>query len=222
MEAGTSVWERRSATGAEVTPFVYNGIIGAVLAWGFFLNAALVEAVPAETMLGLNRWLFLIGYVVLVMAGTVILTKSDNPVVSFLGYNLIAVPVGLLLVRYLAFVDADVVSRAMLTTGGVTLAMMLLSMLFPAALLRMGRALLIGLVVAVVAELLVALFASRHPVFFDWVFVLLFSGYIGFDWARAQALPRTVDNAVDAAAALYLDIINLFLRLVSILQNQRR
>ena len=41
MDTETSVWDRRSATGAEVTPFVYNGIIGAVLAWGFFLNAVL-------------------------------------------------------------------------------------------------------------------------------------------------------------------------------------
>ena len=42
----------------------------------------------------------------------------------------------------------------------------------------------------------------------------IFSGYIGYDWARAQALPKTLDNAVDCAAALYVDIVILFLRLL--------
>lgn len=39
------------------------------------------------------------------------------------------------------------------------------------------------------------------------------SGYIGYEWARANSIPKTVDNAIDSAA-LY---INLFLRLVRIL-----
>jgi FtsH-binding integral membrane protein len=216
-----SVWDRRSTSDAEVSSFAYNGTIGAVLAWGFLLNAWLVRNVPVETMTGINPWVFLIGYIVLVMAGTALFTMSTNPVVSFAGYNLVAVPIGLLLVRYLAFVEPAVIERAMLTTGGVTLAMMLLAMTFPAAFLRLGRALFIGLIVAVVAELLVVLFTKQHPGVFDWVFVLLFSGYIGFDWARAQALPHTIDNAVDAAASLYIDIVNLFIRLVSILSRRR-
>ena len=35
---------------------------------------------------------------------------------------------------------------------------------------------------------------------------LIFSGYIGYDWARANAILKTLDNAIDSAAALYLDI----------------
>jgi FtsH-binding integral membrane protein len=39
---------------------------------------------------------------------------------------------------------------------------------------------------------------------------------MGFDWYRAQAYPKTVDNAIDSAVDLYLDIINLFIRLLEI------
>ncbi|MCR5192464.1 MAG: Bax inhibitor-1 family protein, partial [Bacteroidales bacterium] len=45
----------------------------------------------------------------------------------------------------------------------------------------------------------------------------LFSGYIGYDVAKSQAYPKTLDNAVDSALDIYLDIINLFIRLLSIL-----
>ena len=34
------------------------------------------------------------------------------------------------------------------------------------------------------------------------------------DWAKAQEKPKTLDNAVDSAVDLYLDIINLFVRLL--------
>ncbi len=51
----------------------------------------------------------------------------------------------------------------------------------------------------------------------DWIVVLIFCGYIGYDWGRANAIPKTLDNAVDSAAALYMDIINLFIRILRIM-----
>jgi FtsH-binding integral membrane protein len=45
----------------------------------------------------------------------------------------------------------------------------------------------------------------------------LFCAYIIYDWNRALRLPYTVDNAIDAAVALYLDIMNLFIHLLRIL-----
>ena len=73
-----------------------------------------------------------------------------------------------------------------------------------------------GLIVGVVIELVLWLVFDMTPEIFDWFFVVLFSGYIGYDWARAQSIPKTVDNAVDAAASLYIDIVILFMRLVRI------
>jgi FtsH-binding integral membrane protein len=47
--------------------------------------------------------------------------------------------------------------------------------------------------------------------------VAIFCGYIGVDWSRANSIPKTLDNAIDSAAALYMDIINLFVRILSIM-----
>jgi FtsH-binding integral membrane protein len=58
---------------------------------------------------------------------------------------------------------------------------------------------------------------GRSVEWIDWVVVGIFCGYIGYDWARANAIPKTLDNAVDSAAAIYIDIINLFIRILSIM-----
>ena len=50
--------------------------------------------------------------------------------------------------------------------------------------------------------------------FVDWLAAGLFALYIGYDMWRASEIPANLDNAVDVAASLYLDIINLFLSLL--------
>ena len=53
------------------------------------------------------------------------------------------------------------------------------------------------------------------PSLWDFIVALIFCGYIGYDWAEAQTKERTLDNAVDSVVDLYLDIVNLFLRILS-------
>jgi FtsH-binding integral membrane protein len=55
----------------------------------------------------------------------------------------------------------------------------------------------------------------------DWIGVVLFSAYVIFDMNRAMRLPRTLDNSIDAAVAVYLDFANLFVRLLSLLGQRR-
>ena len=47
--------------------------------------------------------------------------------------------------------------------------------------------------------------------------VLIFSGYVGYDWSKAQIFPKTLDNAIDSAADIYVDIVNLFIRILRIM-----
>ena len=182
----------------------------------FFDYYVMIQVIPAEAILSINQWIFLIGYLVCIFAGTWVYTKSDNPAVSFIGYNLVVFPLGLLLVRFLHFFPADVISQAFMTTALVTCAMMVLSMLFPKFFISIGRGLFVAFMVAFVVEIGFMLITGTSPPIFDWIFVMIFSGYIGYDWVRAQLLPKTLDNAVDCAAALYVDIVLLFMRLVRV------
>jgi FtsH-binding integral membrane protein len=84
----------------------------------------------------------------------------------------------------------------------------------------MGRALFIAMIATIIVEVGVGLITGSVPGIFDWIMVMLFSGYIGYDWSRAQALPKTYDNAVDCAASLYIDIVILFMRLLRIFSRR--
>ena len=59
-----SVWKRTEVTGAEVSPRVYNLIIGLVLCWGFGVNYLMVKYVPTEAIALLPQGESLVGEVV--------------------------------------------------------------------------------------------------------------------------------------------------------------
>ena len=86
------VFDRTLSNGKEISPVLYNLTIGLTLCWGFFVNWLMVQAIPAESLYGLPHGLFFLGFFACCMGGSFIMGKSTNPLVSFLGYNLIVVP----------------------------------------------------------------------------------------------------------------------------------
>ena len=76
-----------------------------------------------------------------------------------------------------------------------------------------------ALLIAIVVQLVMMFVFEQHLTILDWAVALIFCGFIGGDWAVAMSLEKTVDNAVDSAATLYLDIINLFIKILSIMKE---
>ncbi|MDY6372433.1 MAG: Bax inhibitor-1 family protein [Bacteroidales bacterium] len=201
----------------------YNLALTGLLAYGLLLNAVIVYyfAYPLMNALqGVSPWLLLAGYLVPTFLGIFLAAKSQNPAVSFVGYNLVVLPIGIMLSLVIPGLPAGIVVKAMALTGMVTVTMALISLVRPQLFLGLGRTLVIALVVGLVAELVATFLFGYRGQLFDWFFVLLFSGYIGYDVAKSQAYPKTLDNAVDSALDIYLDVINLFIRLLSILSNR--
>ncbi len=213
----TNVFERREATGAQISAQLYNAIIGVTLLIGFAINYLMVKAIPVESIMAINPWVFFIGYFACCFAGVALFSKSDNPAVSFLGYLLVVAPFGLIINLVVSRYDSDIVLEAIQATGMITFVMMLLGAMYPGFFRSIARGLFIALICTIIVELVMIFIFGMHHAIIDWVVVLIFCGYIGYDWARANAIPKTVDNAIDSAASLYMDIIILFLRLVRIL-----
>lgn len=208
-----------TSAGQILQPLTYNLIIGLTLCWGFFINWVLVTTVPYEAITSIHPIVFLLGYFVLALSGVALFNRSSNPAVSFLGYNLVVIPFGLVLNLIIQHYDPLLVQDAIRVTGLVTFIMMVLGSLFPAFFDRISRALGMALVIVILVELAdIFIFGAHHGII-DWIVAVIFCGYIGYDWARANAIPKTLDNAIDSAAALYIDIINLFARL---LRSRRR
>jgi FtsH-binding integral membrane protein len=196
---------------------LYNFIIGAVLLYGFLMNVFIVKTVPVASLLAINIWVFLIGYLASCLFGIYLFTKSDNPVVSFIGFNFVAVPFGLIVNIVTSQYSPELVINAMQVTTVVTCIMMVMGTAYPKFFESIASGLFWGLIAAIVAELVLMLVFKMHLTIMDWIVAAIFCGYIGYDWGKASRLPKTVDNAVDSAAALYMDIINLFLRILSIM-----
>ncbi|MBR1550482.1 MAG: US12 family protein [Bacteroidales bacterium] len=198
----------------------YNLALTGLLAYGLLLNAVMVYyfAEPLMRMLvGVSPWVLLLGYIVPTLIGVFLSAGSTNPFVSFIGYNLVVLPIGVMLTLIVPGFSVGIVTKAMALTGMVTATMMLLSLIRPQFFLGLGRTLAITLIVGLLAEVVATWLLGYRGELFDWLFVILFSGYIGYDVAKSQAYPKTLDNAVDSALDIYLDIINLFIRLLAIL-----
>lgn len=202
----------------QISERAYNLIIGGTLLYGFAVNAFMIQVFEGAFD-NMNQWGLLIGYIVCIIIGAV-LTRSQSGFISFVGYNFIVVPLGVMLTILLPYYGSERVFDAVVITGIITLLMMIAAGVFPHIFLKMGRALFFTLIAVFVVELFCVFVMGRDFAVIDYVVVLLFSGYIGYDWARANVYPRTVNNAIDSAVDLYMDIINIFIRILSILNRQ--
>lgn len=213
----------------ELSESRYNLLIGATLTWGFFLNFLIMQfAGPAILNMVISSPAsystfmigFLVAYIALVLIGST-MVRSYNPVRCFVGYNLIAVPVGVVVAIATIGYEPQLVTRAALITAIITLIMMIVSTLAPSVFQRMGTGLGVALLGVIVVESIAMLLFRMNITFIDWIVVGIMCLYIGFDWVRANSVQRTATNAIAAASALYLDIINIFLRVLRILARSR-
>ncbi len=116
----SSVFDRRSSGETEISPRLYNLVIGVVLCWGFWVNWMMVGTIPAESLRAISPWIFLIGYFASCFFGIYLFSKSDNPIVSFIGYNFVVVPFGLIINLVVSRYDPNLVVEAIKITGLVT------------------------------------------------------------------------------------------------------
>ncbi|WP_133406752.1 Bax inhibitor-1 family protein [Parashewanella tropica] len=212
-----SVFDRRETTDKIIGNSAYNLIIGLTLLWGFAVNWFMVAHIPVDSIRSIDPIIFFIGYFASCFFGIYLFNSSDKPIVSFIGYNFVVVPFGLIINLVVSQYDPDLVLEAIKMTGMVTFVMMLLGTMYPAFFNKIAGGLTIALLCVIIVELIQIFIFKKHYGIMDWIVALIFCGYIGYDWARANAIPKTVDNAIDSAAALYMDIINLFLRILRIL-----
>jgi FtsH-binding integral membrane protein len=215
------VFARTETDGEIISDGAYNLAMGLVLCWGFLVNWWMVKNVPVSLITGIDFRLFLLGYFASCFLGVYLFNSSKNPLVSFLGYNFVVVPFGFVINVVVGRYDGALVLEAVRLTGMVTLGMMVLGSLFPAFFKRIRGALTVSLLLVIVVELVDTFVLHKEHGITDWIVVLIFCGYVGYDWGRANNIPKTLDNAVDSAAALYMDIINLFLRILRILGRRR-
>lgn len=203
-------------------------IVSAVLLFGFAVNVFevlfLADYIFAFVSSGANIVWFYVIYFVAAVAGICINAFSRKPALSFAGYCLVVLPVGAVLALAVPQYSFGVVRSAFVVTALLAAVFGLLAVLYPNLFRSLWKVLSLSLLVALIWSL-VSMFTgpyfSSGYVWLDWIVVLVFCCYIGFDISLAKNRPKTTDNAVDSACGLYLDLINVFLRLLMIFGRNR-
>ncbi len=210
----------RQFDGAPLTRTQYNLVIGGMLVFGALINVAEATLLRGS-ILQIPALAVLLIYLVGSFGGMALVYRNRSVGAGIAGFTVLAASMGLLLTYFVSFYDTGSIALAFICTACTTGIMMALAALAPQVFLRMGRVLGISLLVSIFASLIVAFLAPALWTAFDWLMVLLFCGYIGFDWARAQRYPSNAVNAVQCAADIYVDIVNLFIRILDIIGISR-
>lgn len=155
------------------------------------------------------------------MIGCFVSMSEDLPI-AFLGYNLIVIPFGLILGPVLNAYSPNVVANAVMITAIITGLMGFAGVTYPNLFRSLGGTLfyaLLGLVVVRILQIFIPGLQGLSII--DYIAGGIFSLYIGYDMFRATEATRSVTSALHIAVSLYLDIINLFTIVLSILGNDR-
>ena len=212
-----------TAAGAdEISEQKFNTIIAVMLLYGFAVNAILCFVLGDSIldMVTLHPFAYVGIYVVGVIVGMIICSKAENPVLGFIGYNLIVVPMGIFITPMLTLYDITTIQYAFCVMGVCMMLMIGLAQLYPKFFCSIGRMLFSCLVIGLLSEVILWCFGLTSGVF-DFIFVGIFLAYIGYDWAVAQSSRKTSTNAIRAAYMIYVDLINLLIRLLRIISKNR-
>lgn len=196
----------------------YASIAG-VLTWGFILTYLISTATTGMKFNIIEILLIGLG---IPIVGIILSSMSKNPLVSFIGFNMVVAGLSAILGPVIAIYSAEnagIVTEAAMLTGGVTAVMGFTGLTCPQFYSRIGGALFVSLLILVGLSLLGLFFPVLRFGWLAYVSAAIFSLYIGYDMWRASTIPATLDNAVDVAVSLYLDIVNLFLDILQILAS---
>ena len=196
----------------------FYSAIYAFLLWGFGMNWVLCTFF-APLIMGIDFRVLLIGYVVLCFAG-IFVSKSQNIAIAFIGYNMIVLPIGALLSVVVAGYNPLVVQYALIGTAAISVGMMIVGFIMPQVFYSLGKTLCASLLIVIIVELIMTLLGFSTGVI-DYIVVGIFALYIGYDMSKASVAQRDLRGALGVAIELYLDIINIFIRLLRILGKSR-
>jgi len=144
---------------------------------------------------------------------------SDTGIISFLGYNMIVIPFGYILGPTLNHYSANVVQNAALITLFITALFGAAGFFYPKLFKSLGGVLFYSLIGLILVRILAMFIPALNFGIIDYISAGIFSLYIGYDMYRASESSRDYVSALHVAVSLYLDILNLFLSVLSASSN---
>ena len=195
----------------ELSSRAYNIVIGVVLLWGFVINALMCKFCT-DFFFSFTPITVIISYFVIALARNFIGKLGSSPFISFIVYNFVVIPFGMLLSIFLKnYETVSILITCSIIIAIVTLLIMVIvSSIFPYIFLSIKKTLFKCLTVIIIVEIICAILRIYIPLILYILLSLPFCFYIGYDWIDTQTKTKNIDNAVNTCVKLYLDIIVWF------------
>ncbi|MBR3317970.1 MAG: US12 family protein [Atopobiaceae bacterium] len=187
--------------------------------WGMY---NFVQSGSIYSITQINPLILIAVYLVGSIGGLVLMNigKSKESVgFSATGLTLFTLTFGgtlsLLLTRY----SVGTITNAFAITACLSGIFLIAGVLFPDFFASIGRMLGLALLALIVIEIFSTMFLHVDQTLFDYIAILLFCGFLGYDSYLMAADTPTVPNAIFYAANIYLDIVNILVRVLNIMDR---
>lgn len=210
------IWERTAGVNTLSSPLYYLSITI------FTLIGIWITFQVADLGIAWNEWGWLgitgvfIGVLVLSIIGIGINAVSTNPFGSFIGYTLVSVPYGILVGPFLAQFSERTITETLIGTCAYVTMLGVVGLLIPKNLAEHVKIVLAALVALLMGSFVVPFLGVEAQIFWYYVGIVIFSFIVIYDFNRAKNIPHTLDNSIDVALAIYLDVWNILIRALGI------
>lgn len=210
---------------AHLSRRMYNIVMGGLVMLGFVVIAlgAAFASTPAFLFAVIDNYLAVtIGSCVASIAGVVVINlgmKREGFGMALAGYALVVCSIGLTTGLILPLYDLPSIANAAVGTAIIALLFTLLGASYPQVFARIQGVAVVSLLALLVVSIVGGLMGMPLG-WIDYAIILVFCGFIGYDTYRAQQCEPTVKMAIFNAVQIWLDLVNVFIRILSIVGNR--
>lgn len=217
----------RTARAKQLSPRMFNLVVSGLIFLGFCvmgLGTYFTGTMTFARMMysGSGAMGFIFGTLIGTVVGIFVMSAGasrQSTAMSLIGYALFASTFGLMSSTALIAYDLPTINTAFAATAAITVVFGALGVTFPNLFKRISGVLCGALLGLLLVEIVLAI-AGIPQTITDYLVVIVFAGFIGFDTYQATQVEPTLPNAVMAATNLFLDIINVFVRILQIVGNR--
>jgi FtsH-binding integral membrane protein len=202
----------------EVSANTFNLVFALTTVFGWIAFAVAVNMFIHTKMSGMEY----IMYTVIALAGCFV-AAAESVGFKIVGMTMIAGGLGAVCGPYIGLFKMASVLDILFATVVITLVLGAAGWCYPKSLASWGSALFVSLIALIIVQLFLPLiyYACGLPLkglthLLDWIGILLFSAYLVFDFNRAQEVTKTLDNAISCGISVFLDMVNIFIRLLEL------
>ena len=214
--------ETGASRAKEMSPRAYNLVMSALIFLGFCAMGAgayFTSTMSFARMMMSGAALPLVfGSFILTIVGMVMMSAAagkQSVGLSLVGYVIFASTFGLTASFGLANYDLPTINTAFIATAAITFVFGALGVTFP-KFFQPVYGIGFGILLATILVEIVLMFMGVSQSITDLIVIVVFAGFIGYDTYVATTVPPTLPNAVLMASNLFVDIINVFLRILAV------